>query len=921
MMKKFLFIFFIFISSFVVAQSVDTTLISLSVKDLPFSDFINLIEKESNLKVIYRTDWFDDLKVTTTVNRKDIVDVIKQIIPGNDFSVIKWNGMVLILDKFEFIQKLPNYNEITPATEELISSESKASTEYIKGRKVDLIKIKIGNPKYQKLGVPIKIKGSVVDAATGESIEGATIYLIDINKGAVSDLNGNFDLILPSGKYATQVECLGKKKLNCQLEVLSEGSFIIELESINYEIQEVQIFGDKQMNLIEKEPGLEKLNVKVIKELPTMMGESDIVKVSEMLPGVVSVGEGAAGINVRGGNFDQNAFYFNKIAIYNTSHMFGFFPAFNADVINDFSLYKGYIPAKYGGRLSSVFDINARTGNKKNYTAHGSIGTLAANLTVEGPIKKDTASFLVNFRSSYSDWILKQINDYNIKNSEAKFNDLTVSLDYDLPNTQVNVFGYFSKDYFKFSDLNTYWYSNAGLSTSIGHIFTSSFRGDFSLSASQYEFKTIDTQIENVEYEHQFKVEQYEFSADFRKDFSRKNNLNFGVNSTWFQLNRGQVLPYGENSSQSPIDLGNEQGFETGFYISENVEITPLLHATAGFRFSFYAPFGPETVYTYFEDGPKEIRTINDSIYFPSGKPITWYTFPEFRLALNYQTDENGSLKLSFNQTHQSIFMLSQTISLAPNTQWKLADYHLKPSRANQVSLGVFRTVPKGKWEFSTELFYKIANDYTEFKDGADFLSTPLTETTVLQGDLTSYGVEVLVKKSWPKMNIWFAYTFSRSLVKVDGQNDWDKINNGQAFPSNFDIPNVVNAILTYHFTKRVLFSTTVTYQTGKPATFPTSFYYIDGIPHIDYSDRNEFRIPNYFRTDISLSIEGNLKKEKFLHSTLNFSVYNLTGRKNPYSVYFEEQYGRINGFQYSVIGVPVFMVTWLFKLGNYDAN
>jgi hypothetical protein len=342
---------------------------------------------------------------------------------------------------------------------------------------------------------------------------------------------------------------------------------------------------------------------------------------------------------------------------------------------------------------------------------------------------------------------------------------------------------------------------------------------------------------------------------------------------------------------------------------------------SGGFRFSFYSAFGPKEVYTYYEDGPKDLRTVKDSIYFASGQAIKWYTFPEFRIALNYQTDENGSIKLAFNQTHQSIFMLSQTISLAPNTQWKLADYHLKPSRANQISLGVFRTIPTGNWEISAEGFYKMATDYTEFKDGADFLSTPLVETTVLQGDLKSYGIEFLLKKSWQKMNVWLAYTFSRSLVHVDGEKDWEKINNGLEFPSNFDIPNVVNAVFMYHFTKRVMFSTTITYQTGKPATFPTSFYYIDGVPHIDYSDRNADRIPNYFRTDISLSIEGNLKKEKFLHSTLNFSVYNLTSRKNPYSVFFEQEFGQINGFQYSVIGVPIFMVTWFFKLGNYDAN
>jgi hypothetical protein len=369
------------------------------------------------------------------------------------------------------------------------------------------------------------------------------------------------------------------------------------------------------------------------------------------------------------------------------------------------------------------------------------------------------------------------------------------------------------------------------------------------------------------------------------------------------------------------VDLGKEQGLELALYVSDDYQITPLLNLNAGFRLSMYSAFGPKMVYTYFEDGPQETRTIEDSIYFSAGQPIKTYVFPEFRIALNYQTDENGNIKVAFNQMHQSIFMLNQTVSLSPNAQWKLADYHIKPSRGNQVSLGVFRTIPKGKWELSLEMFYKKAKDYSAFKDGIGFLSSPLTETTLLQGDLSSYGVEFSLKKSWKKVDLYFAYTFSRSFVKVDGEFDWQKINNGNKYPSDFDIPNVANAVVLYRISKRISFTSTFTYQTGKPATFPTSFYYIDGIPIIDYSNRNEFRIPDYFRIDLSLTLEGNLKKEKFLHSTFNFSVYNLTGRDNPYSVFFEQKYGSIQGFQYSVISVPIFMVTWIFKLGNYDSK
>lgn len=921
-MKKLrLLIWFLLLAPMLQAQTVENPLVSIDVVDEEFEQFAHFLEQQSNLPILFKQEWVSDIKVTVTADQQDIVQLIQQVLPTDVFTVTRWNDFVVILKKEELIRQLPDYNNNQITEKDDSDSDIEASSEFMKGRKADLIKIKIGDPKYAVAGGIMKIKGSVFDAATGEPIEGATLYLAELQKGAVSDKQGKMEISIPPGKYSARFDCLGWKKVDGQIEVLSDGDFNMMMERSRFDIEEVNVYGDKQMNIREKDPGIEKINVKSIKELPTMMGESDIIKVSEMLPGVVSVGEGAAGLNVRGGGFDQNAFYFNKVAIYNTSHMFGFFPAFNSDVINDFTLYKGYIPAKYGGRISSVFNINARTGNKKRYTAHGGISPIAANVTVEGPIKRDTASFLLNFRSSYSDYILNLIDDYNISNSNASFYDITGSFDYDLPNTQINVFGYYSKDYFKYSDINTYWYSNGGISASVGHHFSSSFRGNFSVSVSQYQFRTIDQQLESIAYEHEFKVGQYDFIADFQKVFSNKNVIGFGFDATWYQLNRGEIQPYGDGSDKNPVNLGNEQGLETAIYVSDDFEVNPLFNINAGFRLSLFSPFGPETVYTYYPDGPKEPETINDSISFQSGQAIKWYAFPEFRISLNYQTDENGNLKLSFNQTHQDIFMLNNTITLAPNSQWKLADYHLEPTRGYQFSFGIFRSIPKGNWDFSAELFYKKSKNYTEFKDGADFLSTPLIETIVLQGDLKSYGIEFLLKKSWQKLNIWLAYTYSRSLVIVDGTNSWDKINKGIEYPSNFDIPNVFNGVLTYHISKRVTFGTTVTYQTGKPTTYPTSYYYIEGTPYLDYSSRNEYRIPDYFRLDVALTIEGNLKKEKLLHSTFNFSVYNLTSRQNPYSVYFTKEAGEILSYQYTVIGVPIFMATWIFKLGNYEAE
>lgn len=920
MKKLIILIGFLWFSIMLQAQVLDSMRISIKMTNSSFQEFAQKVEEQSSVKLIFKDDWVKSIKVNIDVKNENLLTTLNGMLKNSDLHANIFQNYIILLQNDELITQLPDYNkkDIIENPEEDIAI---SSSDFMKGRKADLIKIKVGNAKYPALGRKINIKGKIIEAGTETPVEGATIYIEELKKGAVSNQSGNLELAIPAGKYSARIECMGMKKVSCQLEVVSEGDFQISMSKANIEMREVVVYGDRQMNIREKDPGLEKVSVKAIKKLPNMMGESDIIKVSEMLPGVVSVGEGAAGINVRGGSFDQNAFYFNKVPVYNTSHMFGFFPAFNADIISDFSIYKGYIPAKYGGKLSSIFDIDARSGNKKRYTAHGGISPIAANLTVEGPLKKDAASFMLSGRSSYSDWILQQVKDYKIRNSKASFYDFTASFNYDLPKTQMNFFVYKSQDYFKLYDINTYWYSNTGASATVGHNFSHSLRGDFSLAGVQYQFKTIDQQLASSAYEHEFKVGHYEFKSDFQKKFSDKHQLDFGINGVWYQLNRGNVLPFGDQSIKKPLSLGDEQGLEAALYLSDNYEITPLLNMSAGFRFSAYTPFGPKTVYTYYENQPMDLRTIADSINFNKGQAIKWYYFPEFRFSLNYQTDEYGSLKFAFNQMHQSIFMLNNTITVAPNSQWKLADYHLEPSRAYQFSLGVFRSLPKGGWETSLEVYYKTTSNYTEFKDGADFLSSPLVETTVLQGNQKSYGLEFLIKRVGHRVDGWLAYTYSRSLVKVDGGEKWNSINNGDVYPSNFDIPHVLNAIINYHISKRVTFSTTLTYQTGKPATFPTSYYFIDGVPYLDYSKRNEYRIPDYFRTDVSLTIEGNLRKKKLLHSSFVFSVYNLTSRENPYSVFFAQEGNKIVGYKYAVIGVPILTATWIFKLGNYDAD
>lgn len=923
-MKKLLIVLLIFLSVAVRAQQQER-IMACHVKNILFSDFCTLVTNQTSVTIYYHESWVANLKVTLDSDSLTAFKTVSLALQGSGLEVSDWHGNLVVLPGEKLISSLPPFvlKDKKPLVPDSLSKALTESEEkYITGRKADVAQIlQVGRKGGAITGSKAKILGRILDEETGEPILCATIFIAEIKSGAVSDINGFIALTLKPGNYNVLFEYLGYAKKRYQLAVLSDGNFTVGMKKSVIEMNELVIYGDRQMSIRAKDPGLDKMSVKSIRELPMMMGERDILKVSSTLPGIVSVGEGSAGLNVRGGGFDQNAFYLNKIPIYNTSHLFGFFPAFNSDIIKDFSIYKGHIPAQYGGHLSSVFNIIARQGNRKHFTARGGLSPVAANLVVEGPLKKDTSSFMLSARSSYSDWILKKIQDPDIRNSSAAFNDLSGGVNYDFHKTQVAVFAYHSFDSFKLSDLNSYEYGNNGASATVSRNFSNSLRGELSLIGSQYTFSTIDKQEVSNAYEHSYKMEHFEARADFKHMLSDKHELEYGLNAILYKLDRGDVNPYGWNSLRTKVELGQEKGIESAVYFSDSYDILPWMNLTAGIRYSVFTPIGPKTVYTYAPGAPIDQRYIDDTLSYGANEPIRWYHEPDFRIAVNIETDEAGSIKLAFNQMHQNLFMLNNTNTIAPNTQWKLADYHLLPSESKQYSAGVFRTLSEYGLETSAELFYKQTKNFPEFRDGADFLNTPLVETSVLQGDQKAYGIELFVKRSARKLDGWIAYTYSRSLIKVDGGEAWSRTNDGEEYPANFDIPHALNVVLNYHITRRITFASIFTYQSGKPVTYPVSVYYVDGLPVLDYSKRNAYRIPDYVRADFSLTIEGNLKKRKLMHSSLIFSLYNAMGRDNPYSVYFKTVNGYIRSYQYSVIGVPIFTATWLLKLGNYAAE
>jgi len=668
--------------------------------------------------------------------------------------------------------------------------------------------------------------------------------------------------------------------------------------------------------------GFTQISIKNIKEIPVVLGEKDVLKVVHMLPGVQNAGEGSAGINVRGSAADQNMFFLNKIPVYNTSHLFGFFSAFNPDIIRDFSFYKSNLPAKYGGRLASVIDISSRQGNNRKFTARGGISPITAKVALEGPIIKDKSSFVLSARSTYSDWILKRMEDPDLRNSNALFYDLAAGINTKLNDRNlIKIFGYYSKDRFRLASTEQFQYSNAGASLDWWHKFSSTLNANTSFAMSQYQFRHQNNSLPMEAYQHDYRINHYELKSDFILIPGYKHKVLFGGNAILYDIDRGEISPWGEESSRSPVTLGTESGLEGSLHISDQVQISERISVYGGLRYSFYAYLGPQTVYDYIPENPVRPEYINDTLYFSDREVVNFYSGPEIRASATYLTGLNNSVKISYNKTRQYLYMLSNTIALSPTDQWKLADYHIGPQSADQVSLGFYQDLNRKFLNFSAEVYYKKVKNLVEYKDGANFISSPHIETEVLQGKQKAYGIELMMKKNTGNLSGWLSFTYSRSLIKVDGENYWEKINKGDWYPANYDIPFSVNGVMNLRANRRLSISSNLVYHTGRPITYPITMFYLEDNRYISYSGRNEYRIPDYFRIDLSINLEGNLKARKFWHSYWMLNIYNLTGRKNAYSVFFKNEGGKIQGYKMSIFSQPIITLSWNFKLGNYASD
>jgi hypothetical protein len=684
------------------------------------------------------------------------------------------------------------------------------------------------------------------------------------------------------------------------------------------QLDEVSVYANRESNVKNVRIGIEKIDRKMLRQIPMGFGEVDLIKSSLLLPGVQAVGEASGGFNVRGGSTDQNLVLLDHAPVINTSHFFGFFSALNSDLITDVTLYKSGMPAKYGGRISSVMEIVPITGNAEKVKVSGGISPVTGRLLVEGPLQRNKSTFVIGARSTYSDWLLGLLDDKKLQHSSAGFYDLQGSLNFNIDEkNSLSLSGYFSNDNFNYyleDDIN---YGNLAATLKWKHTFSPRLSLQSYAIISNYTYNLNDNRDSTTYSSLYYKLNQKILRSDFLYFPADRHKVEFGIDATYYSLLPGVREPYGDYSLIASKRIEDEQAMEPSLYISDEFDVTPLFSVSGGIRGTMFTSFGPKTELQYDENSSRTTESVKDTIKYGKGKIYEYYPGLEFRLSSRLIILNDFSLKLGVQRVYQYLHMISNTTSMSPTDIWKLSDSYIRPQRGDQLAMGLYHNIGRKGIDISVETYYKRLSDIIDYKGGAELLMNENLETDIISGKGKAYGTELMVNKKSGIFTGWIGYTYSRTLWKFDSQFESDKLNGGRYFPANFDKPHDFKFVLNSRLARRVNITSNFAYSTGRPITYPVAFYKFNNTSRIYYSNRNQFRIPDYMRLDLSMTVNGNLRKKKLNHSSLTATVYNVFGRKNPYSIYFNNEEGEIKGYQMTIFARPFFMITYNFRISG----
>ncbi|MFP5081897.1 TonB-dependent receptor [Pedobacter sp. JCM 36344] len=747
------------------------------------------------------------------------------------------------------------------------------------------------------------ISGTVSDEASGETLIGATVKLDgQIVTGITTNSYGFYSINIPSGTYKISVSFIGYKTLIQSIKIDKSGKFNFSLVGDN-ELTEVVISSTKEDdNVSNPQMGLQKVNVREISNVPVLLGERDVLKTLQLLPGIKSAGEGNSGFYVRGGSTDQNLILLDEAPVYNASHLLGFFSTFNSDAIKDLSVYKGGMPAQYGGRLSSVLDIRMNEGNRKNYEMEGGIGLISSRLKIEGPLVKDKGSFMISARRTYLDAFLALSPDSAINGNTLFFYDLNAKANYQLDDK--NTFylsGYFGRDKLGISKSFGFNWGNSTLTMRWNHLYGDRLFSNTSLIYSNYNY-VIQNNNDVNNFEVNSSIRDFNIKQDYEFSISNINNLKFGVNAIHHTISPGKLTSRG-NSSVNQITNENRQGLELAGYISDEWAISDKFNMVTGLRLSSFSLLGPGTFKTYDLDG-----IATDTLLYGKGKVIQTYLYLEPRFSLSYQLGSIGSLKAAYTRNIQNIHLMSNSTTTSPTDLYILNSNNVKPEIADQVAGGYFKNFFDNTYEFSVELYYKWLQNQIEYRTGTDLRGNSNVEADLLYGKGRAYGIEFFLKKRFGRFNGWIGYTLSKT------ERQFDQLNGASWFYAKQDRTHDLSLVGIFKASTRWSFSSVFVYNTGNAVTYPSGKYQINGRTAFYYTEKNGYRTPAYHRLDFAATLEG--KPGKKLQSSWSFGVYNVYNRQNAFAINFKDDPDDATKTQ--VVRTTLFgiipSVTWNFK-------
>lgn len=764
------------------------------------------------------------------------------------------------------------------------------------------------------------VNGVIKDASNNETLYGVNVLVANSNSGVVTNEYGFYSIKLPKGEHMLIISYLGFQEQTTTIELSKNTSLNFSLNETSEYLEEVVITEDiEKLNIRKPEMSVNKLDISTIQKLPVVFGEVDVIKSLLLLPGVSNAGEGSSGFNVRGGAVDQNLILLDEATIYNSSHLFGLFSVFNPDAIKNLKLYKGGIPAKYGGRVSSVLEIFQKDGNSKEFKANGGIGLISSRLLAEGPIVKDRSSFLIAGRGSYAHLFLK----FTDNDNAAYFYDLNTKLSFRLDNDNSILFsGYFGRDVFNISESFKNTYGNAVFNLRWNHVLTDNIFTNLSVIYSDYYYGLT---LDFVGFNWNSGIKNLNLKYDFNHNISDNLNLDYGIQNTYYEFNPGEIEPSSTSSGIIDFDLTKKYAFESAIYLSAEQKLTENVSAEYGFRFSNFFRLGQSELNRYQNDQAVNFNE-NFSIYekadpigsttLSKNKVQEYFWALEPRAAIAYSLNDNESVKLSYNRMNQYLHLITNTSSPTPLDIWTPSGKYIEPQILDQVAAGYFRNISNNKYSIEVEGFYKFIQNRIDYIDGADLIANNAIEQVILPGTARAYGLELLVKKNLGRFTGWLAYTISRSEQNTPGRNSLETgINNGKWYKTAYDKTHDVSIIGSYDLNSKWQLNTNFVYQTGLPTTYPSAQYKFENLTIPVYADRNSARLPSLHRLDISATYTPIKNKGRNYKSSWNFGIYNVYGRKNAVSLNFRnnEDSGNNEAVRLSLFGI-VPSVTYNFK-------